>query len=76
MVIPGFRALCPGAGIDTEVVATGDAGIPLCRDGPQSPAAMAFLDIVQSIVRRDVQQSPGRQTHDEEVASATPLADR
>lgn len=28
--------------IDPEVVTVGDAGIPLVRDGPQSPAAKAF----------------------------------
>ena len=62
--------------IDTEVVVSGDAGIPLCRDGPQSPAAMAFSDIVQSILGRDVQQSPPRETQDEKVASASSLDDR
>jgi ATP-binding protein involved in chromosome partitioning len=62
--------------IDTEVVVTGDAGIPLCRDGPQSPAAVAFSDIVQSILGRDVQQGPSRETQDEKRASASPLYDR
>ena len=62
--------------IDTEVVVTGDAGIPLCRDGPQSPAAVAFSDIVQSILDRDVQQGPSRETQDEKLASASPLHDR
>ena len=62
--------------IDTEVVVTGDAGIPLCRDGPQSPAAMAFSDIVQSILGRDVQQNPPKETQDEKVASASSLHDR
>jgi ATP-binding protein involved in chromosome partitioning len=36
--------------IDPEVVMTGDAGIPLLRDGPQSPAAKAFADVVDSIL--------------------------
>ncbi len=61
--------------IDTEVVVSGDAGIPLCRDGPQSPAAMAFSDIVQSILGRDVQQSPPREIRDEKVAGAGSLHD-
>jgi hypothetical protein len=45
--------------VDTEVVMTGDAGVPLCHDGPQSLAAMAFSDIIQSILDRDVQQEFG-----------------
>jgi len=36
--------------IDPEVVVVGDAGIPLLRDGPQSPAAKAFGNIVDSIL--------------------------
>ncbi len=36
--------------IDPKVVVTGDAGIPLVRDGPQSPAAKAFADVVDSIM--------------------------
>jgi len=36
--------------IDPEVVTAGDAGIPLLRDGPQSPAAKAFADVVDSIL--------------------------
>lgn len=36
--------------IDPEVVTAGDAGIPLLRDGPQSPAAKAFSDVVGSIL--------------------------
>jgi len=36
--------------IDPEVVMAGDAGIPLLRDGPQSPAAKAFSDVVDSIL--------------------------
>jgi len=62
--------------IDTEVVVTGDAGIPLCRDGPQSPAAQAFSDIVQSILGRDVQPSYPRETQDDKVATASSLHDR
>jgi len=62
--------------IDTEVVMTGDAGIPLCRDGPQSPAATAFSDIVRSILGRDVQQGPPRETQDGKVATAGSLHDR
>ena len=41
--------------IDPEVVITGDAGIPLLRDGPQSPAAKAFGDVVDSILAENVQ---------------------
>ncbi len=40
--------------IDPEVVVAGDAGIPLLRDGPHSPAARAFSDVVQSILASDV----------------------
>ena len=36
--------------IDPEVVMTGDAGIPLLRNGPQSPAAKAFAGVVDSIL--------------------------
>jgi len=36
--------------IDPEVVVAGDAGIPLLRDGPQSPAAKAFADVVDLIL--------------------------
>jgi len=36
--------------IDPDVVMAGDAGIPLLRDGPQSPAAKAFADVVDSIL--------------------------
>jgi ATP-binding protein involved in chromosome partitioning len=56
--------------IDTEVVMTGDAGVPLCRDGPQSPAATAFAHIVQSILDRDAQRDPPRETRNAEVATA------
>ena len=40
--------------IDPEVVTAGDAGIPLVHDGPQSPAAKAFADVVRSILARDL----------------------
>jgi len=36
--------------IDPEVVVAGDAGIPLLREGPQSPAAKAFSEVVDSIL--------------------------
>jgi len=36
--------------IDPKVVTAGDAGIPLMRDGPQSPAAKALAGVVRSIV--------------------------
>ena len=36
--------------IDPEVVMAGDAGIPLLRDGPQSPAAKAFSEVVDLIL--------------------------
>ena len=41
--------------IDPEVVMTGDAGIPLLRDGPQSSAAKAFADVVDSILAGSLQ---------------------
>jgi len=41
--------------IDPEVVMTGDAGIPLLRNGPQSPAAKAFADVVAAILARNSQ---------------------
>lgn len=59
--------------IDTEVVMTGDAGIPLCRDGPNSPAATAFSDIVRSILGGDVQQIPPVESHDERITLASSL---
>jgi Mrp family chromosome partitioning ATPase len=36
--------------IDPEVVTAGDAGTPLVSDGPQSPAAEAFAEVVRSIL--------------------------
>jgi len=36
--------------IDPEVVMAGDAGIPLLREGPQSPAAKAFAEVVDRIL--------------------------
>jgi len=36
--------------IDPEVVVAGDAGRPLLRDGPQSPASKAFSGVVDSIL--------------------------
>jgi Mrp family chromosome partitioning ATPase len=36
--------------IDPEVVTAGDAGIPLLRGGPESPAAKAFSEVVESIL--------------------------
>ena len=62
--------------IDTEVVMTGDAGIPLCRDGPQSPAAVAFSAIVRSILDRDVSRVPPNETQDELLANASSHPDR
>ena len=41
--------------IDPEVVTAGDAGIPLLRDGPQSSAAKAFADVVDSILAGSLQ---------------------
>jgi len=61
--------------IDTEIVVAGDAGIPLCRDGPQSPAARALSEIVQSILARDAQESPSRETQNVEATSGSPLHD-
>jgi len=46
--------------IDPEVVTCGDAGLPLLRDGPPSPAAAAFTDVVDRILATDVQRAqPG-----------------
>ncbi len=39
--------------LDIEVVMTGDAGIPLVRDGPKSPAAAAFGKVVDAILAAD-----------------------
>lgn len=36
--------------IDPEVVTCGDAGLPLLRDGPRSPAAAAFTEVVNQIL--------------------------
>jgi len=36
--------------IDPDVVVAGDAGIPFFHDGPQSRAAKAFADVVDSIL--------------------------
>ncbi len=41
--------------IDPEVVMAGDAGIPLLRDGPQSPAAKAFAEVVDSLLDAKIQ---------------------
>ncbi len=39
--------------IDPEIVMTGDAGIPFMREGPQSPAAAAFSEVVHTILAAD-----------------------
>ena len=39
--------------IDPEIVMMGDSGTPLLRDGPQSPAAMAFSQVVDAILATD-----------------------
>jgi Mrp family chromosome partitioning ATPase len=39
--------------IDPEIVITGDAGTPLVHDGPQSPAAIAFSQVVDAILATD-----------------------
>jgi ATP-binding protein involved in chromosome partitioning len=41
--------------IDPEVVVAGDAGVPLLRGGPESPAAKAFSEVVESILASDAQ---------------------
>jgi len=61
--------------IDAEVVTASDAGIPLYRDGPQSPAARAFLEIVQSILSRDAPQNPSKETQNVEATSGSSLHD-
>ncbi len=43
--------------IDAEVVISGDAGMPLVRLGPQSPAAKAFSQVVDSILAKDAELS-------------------
>jgi len=58
--------------IDTEVVIAGDAGIPLLRNGPQSPAAKAFSGVVDSILAEDLQQSPPRETQDKKAIPSCP----
>jgi septum formation inhibitor-activating ATPase MinD len=40
--------------IDPEVVVAGDAGTPLLRSDPQSPAAKAFSEVVETIVASDI----------------------
>jgi ATP-binding protein involved in chromosome partitioning len=40
--------------IDPEVVTAGDAGAPLLRDGPQSPAAKAFAEVVGVVLAADL----------------------
>ncbi len=44
--------------IDGDLVVAGDAGTPLCQDGPQSPAGIAFAKIVQSVLESDVSETP------------------
>ena len=61
--------------IDTEVVMAGDAGIPLLRNGPQSPAARAFSDVVDSILTGDAEQNLPRAPEDEPVTAGGPLHD-
>ena len=39
--------------IDPEIVMMGDSGTPLLRDGPQSPAATAFSQVVDAILATD-----------------------
>ena len=39
--------------IDPEIVTLGDAGIPFLRDGPRSPAAAAFSEMVDTILAAD-----------------------
>jgi len=39
--------------IDPEIVTLGDAGIPFLRDGPRSPAAAAFSEVVHTILAAD-----------------------
>ena len=55
--------------IDPEVVMTGDAGIPLLRDGPQSPAGKAFSAFVNSILTGNLLPSGVRQTDNEGYGS-------
>ena len=61
--------------IDPEVVMAGDAGMPLVHDGPQSPAAKAFSDVVDSILAADVEQDPPRAPVDELAIAGGPLHD-
>ncbi len=39
--------------IDPEIVMMGDAGIPFLREGPRSPAAAAFSEVVDTILAAD-----------------------
>jgi len=61
--------------IDTEVVMAGDAGIPLLGNGPQSPVAKAFSEVVDSILTGDAEQNLPRTPEDEPVAAGGPLHD-
>ncbi len=36
--------------LDPEIVMMGDAGIPFLREGPRSPAATAFSEVVQAVL--------------------------
>ena len=41
--------------IDPQVVVAGDAGLPLLCDGPESSAATAFAQVVDSILAAEVE---------------------
>jgi len=45
--------------IDLEVVAAGDAGIPISEDGPQSAAARAFSGVVKSVLASNAEEEGG-----------------
>ena len=56
--------------IDIEAVTAGDAGMPLVRLAPQSPAAKAFSEMVEAIRAGDVEQGSLSEPHSQEVGIA------
>jgi len=59
--------------VDTEVVMAGDAGMPLLRNGPQSPAAKAFTDVVDSILVTDTEHDSPLEDKTREQKAAAPV---
>ncbi len=59
--------------IDVEVVNAGDAGTPLLGNGPHSPAATAFSQVVEAIVDTDSRNQALAANEAEQAASGKPL---